>query len=124
MRWALIDRSTRPAQADTARLFGRSFASQFGLRIAHVVDRVDLVSRRIANHVEPPPAPVRMEPALVVRPDRVVSHKEICGPNGIVDGLIGPNDMGRAAELKLGLIAHSAIGTCDSQHAECSFESR
>src|SRR5260370_42176827 len=90
-----------------------------GWRLADAITREDLVRHRVAEHVEPAPAALRMHPALAVHAFGIATHEEIVRPLGIGErvGVFRPSNMCLAAAAELDLVARSAPGAGDQQHA-------
>src|SRR5262245_25231285 len=73
----------------------------------------------MAHHVEPATAAARMVPALVVDALGIGAHEDIVAPFGVREllWLQRPCDVGLAAVRELGLLARTAVGAGDQQHA-------
>ena len=82
---ALIARpSPRAATSVSAGLLSagrrRRGALDLRARLAHLVDREDLVADRVAGEIEPAPAAVDVAPALAMHALGVAAHEQVVGP--------------------------------------------
>ena len=85
--------------------------------LAHGVGREDLVSHRIPEHVEPLPAAEAVAPALGMLAFRVRAEKEVMRPLLVARTCRRPRDMRLAAVREFRLVAQSAPGAFDPEHA-------
>ena len=89
-----------------------------GRCFVHQIDRMYLVADRIADHMKPFAATLRMAPAFVVKPLGVLPHEQVVGPGRIVDrvGASRPRDMRLAAAMEFAYVAFAAPGARYPQH--------
>jgi hypothetical protein len=86
-------------------------------RLAHGVGRKDLVRHRIPEHVEPLPAAEAVAPALGMLALRVRAEEEVVRPFLVARARRRARDVRLAAVGEFRLVAQSAPGAFDPEHA-------